>query len=135
MHRALAASALVLALTVAAAQAGDILPGDQEIGLAEWREMTEGRTVWYTLDGRHWGREYFHPGTDSATFVSAEGDCATAPWVYAEGVFCFAYTGMDCFRHIRRGDQLLAVPLSDGVTQVIDKITDGPLSCEPPLSS
>jgi hypothetical protein len=42
---------------------------------------------------------------------------------------------MDCFRHIRRGDTLLAVPLSDGATQVIEKITDGPLSCEPPLSS
>ena len=122
-------------LFVTAATAGEILPGDQEISLQEWREMTEGRTVWYSLGGVHWGREYFHPGRDSATFVSADGDCATAPWVYADGVFCFAYTGMDCFRHIRRGGALLAVPLSDGATQVIEKITDGPLSCEPPLSS
>jgi len=127
-----------IAITIAAAAAaaaGEILPGDQEITVEEWREMTEGRTVWYTLDGAHWGREYFHPGRDSATFVSADGDCATAPWVYADGVFCFAYTGMDCFRHIRRDGVLLAVPLSDGATQVIEKITDGPLSCEPPLSS
>jgi hypothetical protein len=129
------AAALLLACAAPATQAGEILPGDHQIGLEEWREMTEGRTVWYTLDGRQWGREYFHPGTDSATFVSADGDCATAPWVYADGVFCFAYTGMDCFRHIRRDGQLLAVPLSNGATQVIEKITDGPLSCEPPLSS
>lgn len=135
MPRALFAAALLLACATHATQAGEILPGDHQIDLDEWREMTDGRTVWYTLDGQHWGREYFHPGTDSATFVSANGDCATAPWVYADGVFCFAYTGMDCFRHIRRGDQLLAVPLSDGATQVIEKITDGPLSCEPPLSS
>ncbi|SEA75490.1 hypothetical protein [Rubrimonas cliftonensis] len=134
------AAAFLAAATIAAASpaigfAGELAEGDQVIELQEWRQMTEGRTVHYSLAGRHWGREYFHADRDSATFVSADGDCVTAPWVYADGVFCFSYTGMDCFRHVRRGDMLLALPLGDGAEQVIERITTEPLSCEPPLSS
>jgi hypothetical protein len=110
----LRAASLFLVMAAATAGAGALQPGDHEIGLEEWREMTDGRTVWYSLNGQHWGREYFHPGGSSATFISADGECVTAPWAYADGIFCFSYSGMDCFRHIRR---------------------DGPLSCEPPLSS
>ncbi len=134
MKHALRAAALSLAFAAPAA-AGGLQPDDEVILLDEWREMTEGRIVWYTLRGGHWGKEYFHRGRDSATFVSAQGECVTAPWTYAEGIFCFAYTGMDCFRHVRRDGQLLAIPLSSGETQVIERITDGALSCEPPLSS
>ena len=131
------ALALLTALTLAAPVAAtELMPGDETIPVAEWRRLTEGRVVWYSLDGRHWGREYFHRGRDIATFVAADGTCMTAPWVEAEGIYCFAYTGMDCFRHIRREGQMLAVPLGDGDAQTIDRISDdGPLSCEPPLSS
>ena len=129
------ALALLVAF-VAPVAATELQPGDTPIPLAEWRQLTEGRVVWYSLDGRHWGREYFHRGRDVATFVAADGTCMTAPWVEAEGIYCFAYSGMDCFRHIRRDGQMMAVPLSDGDAQTIDRITDdGPLSCEPPLSS
>ena len=134
MKSLLRAAALLPLLTLAA-PAADLQPGDEEIPLSEWREMTEGRTVWYSLNGVHWGKEYFHPGGASATFVGAEGMCATAPWAYADGLYCFSYTGMDCFRHVRRDGQLFALPLSDGAAQQIERITDGPLSCEPPLSS
>ena len=137
-RRPLAAALATLALGAMPATvglAGELASGDQVIGVEEWRQMTQGRTVHYSLGGRHWGREYFHPDRDSATFLSADGDCVTAPWVHADGVFCFAYTGMDCFRHVRRGDRLLALPLGDGAEQVIERITAEPLSCEPPLSS
>lgn len=133
MKSLLRAAALLSGL--AAASAADLQPGDEEIPLSEWREMTDGRTVWYSLNGVHWGKEYFHPGGETATFVGAEGLCATAPWAFADGLYCFSYANMDCFRHVRRDGRLLALPLSDGTEQVIERITDGPLSCEPPLSS
>lgn len=129
-------AALFAAALPFAAQGTDLLPGDQVISVQEWRQLTEGRVVWYSLGGEHWGREYFHRGRDVATFVAADGTCMTAPWVEAEGIYCFAYTGMDCFRHIRRDGRLIVVPIGDGDEQTIDRITDdGPLSCEPPLSS
>lgn len=122
----------ILLATAAAATAGEIKPGDIEIPLSEWRQMTEGRTVHYTLDGRRWGSEHFHPGGISATFVAADGQCVTAPWTYAKGVYCFSYSGMDCFRHVRRGEGLFAIPLGGGLEQEIVAITAEPLSCEPP---
>lgn len=118
------------------AGAGALEPGDVEIPLAEWRALTDGRTVTYHLRGRLWGREFFHPGGGRATFVSADGDCATAPWEYVDGLYCFHYAGRDCFRHVRRGDELAAIPTTlGGETQMIVEIADGPLSCAPALSS
>jgi hypothetical protein len=134
---ALALSAMLGgAIWATPAAATDAQPGDAPIPLEEWRALTTGRTVWYSLNGRHWGKEYFHPGRDSATFVTADGDCVTAPWIYADGLYCFAYAGMDCFRHVRRGETMLAIPYEPGgQEQVIERITDTPLSCEAPLSS
>jgi hypothetical protein len=128
------AAVLGLSLSVAA-QAGALASADQDIPIAEWREMTEGRIVWYSLDGRHWGREYFHPGGRAATFVAADGTCMTTSWTYANGVYCFAYGGLDCFRHVRRDGAMLAIPTSNGAIQTIDQITDGVLSCDDALSS
>jgi len=127
-------AAALAALLAPAAGAGDVQDGDEIILIDEWRAMTRGRTVYYSLDGVHWGKEYFHPEGDRATFLASSGDCVTAPWVYADGVYCFSYTGMDCFRHVRRDGQLLAIPLSEGQAQIIERITVEPLSCEPPLT-
>ncbi len=135
MLRAAALTSCLAAAASTAASAAELEPGDAPIPLEEWRAMTEGRTVWYSLNGVHWGKEYFHPGGQTATFVGAEGLCATAPWVFADDLYCFSYTGLDCFRHVRRDGVLMALPLSDGAAQTIERITAEPLSCEPPLSS
>ena len=138
--RNLAVAAVVLpalALTALAlpALAGTLEPGDEPIPLQEWREMTEGRVVWYTLRGQHWGREYFHRGQDLATFILYDGTCITAPWGYADGVFCFSYAGTDCFRHVRRAGEIVVIPIGAGEAQSVERISDdGPLSCEPPLA-
>ena len=127
-------AALALIAFSAVTSTAETQAADEPISVEEWRRLTDGRVVWYSLNGEHWGREYFHRGRQSATFVGYDGTCMTAPWVEAEGVFCFAYMGMDCFRHIRRDGQMMVVPLGGGQTQVIEKITDdGPLSCEPPV--
>lgn len=107
----------------------------ETIGLDEWRALTEGRTVWYTLRGQLWGMEHFHKGRDEATFMTPQGECMTAPWAYQDGVFCFAYGGLHCFRHVRRNGALFAVPVAGGDEQRIKRIDDTPVSCEPPLSS
>ena len=128
--------AAFLVLLAGAVGAADLKPGDEPLSVEEWRRLTDGRVVWYAIEGQHWGREYFHRGRQVATFVANDGTCMTAPWVEADGVFCFAYMGMDCFHHIRRDGQLMVVPTTGGATQVIERITDdGPLSCEPPVSS
>lgn len=129
--------ALILALALASSpvSSDELLPGDEPVPLAEWRALTEGRTVWYAIDGEHWGREYFHPDRDSATFMTRDGACVTAPWAHAEGLYCFYYTGMECFRHVRRDGRLVILPLSGGGAQEVERIDDAPLSCEPPLSS
>lgn len=128
-------AALGLSLAATAVHGGDLALADEEIQLHEWREMTEGRTVWYSIDGQHWGREYFHPGGRTATFVAADGTCMTTSWTYANGVYCFAYGGLNCFRHVRRGDAMFAIPTSNGTTQSIDRVTEGVLSCADALSS
>lgn len=128
-------AAVLLATALPAASLGETpLPDDLAVPVEEWRRLTEGRVVWYSLGGVHWGREYFHRGRNVATFVAYDGTCMTAPWIEADGIYCFAYSGLDCFRHVRREGQLTVLPLGGGQPQTIEKITDdGPLSCEPPL--
>jgi hypothetical protein len=122
-------------LTGLDARAEEPAPGDAPVSLEEWRDLTRGRTVWYMIDGALWGREYYHPDRDTATFVTAAGECVTAPWVYANGLYCFSYVGLQCFRHFRRDGALMVAPLGGGGAQVVGRIDDAPLSCEPPLSS
>lgn len=132
---------LKFALTVllagsALAASSEPQPGDVPVSAAEWRRLTEGRVVWYSLNGEHWGREYFHPNRQRATFVYRDGTCVSAPWIESDGVFCFAYGGLHCFNHVRRDGQLVVLPVDGGPMQTIERITDdGPLSCEPPLMS
>jgi hypothetical protein len=128
-------AAVLFAVTLPCmAPASDLLPGDVPVPVEEWRSLTEGRVVWYSLGGAHWGREYFYRGRNLATFIGHDGTCMTAPWIEADGVYCFAYSGLDCFRHVRRDGKLFVLPLGDGQPQTISRITDdGPLSCEPAL--
>ncbi len=118
-----------------AAEERALRPGDELIPLDQWRALTRGKTVWYSLDGAHWGREYYHPDRDVATFITRDGDCVTAPWVHARGLFCFSYQGLECFRHFRRDSRIMVAPLSGGALQQVERIDAAPLSCDPPLSS
>ncbi|TVQ52673.1 MAG: hypothetical protein EA355_14705 [Rhodobacteraceae bacterium] len=131
----IAAAAVVSPAGVLATSDPEVQTEEEVIGLDEWRAMTEGRTVWYSLRGRHWGKEHFHRGRDEATFMTPQGECMTAPWMHNDGVFCFAYGGLHCFRHVRRDGELFAIPTAGGEEQRIVRIDDTPLSCEAPLSS
>ncbi len=110
-------------------------PEEVPIPVEDWREMTAGRVVWYSIEGRHWGREYYDPERDRAVFVGADGTCLSGGWAAQDGVYCFAYAGLHCFRHVRRGARIVILPVPDGVEQTVERITDdGPLACTPPLT-
>lgn len=108
---------------------------ERAVPLEEWRALTDGRTVVYHLDGELWGREFFHPGGGRATFLFRDGACMTGAWTYADGLYCFAYSGLDCFRHLRRDGRLVIVPEGGGATQTVEAIESAPISCGPALSS
>lgn len=127
--------ALALTLWPLLAGAADLQPGDRPIPPEEWRALTEGRTVTYTIGGRLWGREFFHPGGERATFLGADGACMTAPWAYAEGLYCFGYGGLHCFRHVRRDGDILILPEGGGPEQAVEGVETAPISCDAPLSS
>lgn len=112
---------------------------DEPIPFEEWQKLTLGQTVYYTIDGTFFGREYYWPGTDRITFQHASGTCAEAHWTYADGIYCFHFDRPHCFAHVRRGGQIVIIPQNDGGTdnpeQVVERIAPVPFSCTPGLTS
>lgn len=143
----LRAAALCLAVATGAAQAAAAqidLPEalsteGQDLTAEEWRALTDGRTVWYSIGENLWGRESYRGAPGEVTFQFPDGECLSATWTYQAPWFCFDFGGAlggapHCFRHIRFGDQLWALARS-GEPQRIDRIDGSPISCGPDLSS
>ncbi|GIX13570.1 MAG: hypothetical protein KatS3mg118_1529 [Paracoccaceae bacterium] len=131
---------LLAALGCGLASAAPAGAEDQPIPLEEWRRMTEGRTVYYYVDGQFFGREYYWPGTDMVTFQHASGQCADARWDYADGIYCFHFDRPHCFAHVRRGERIFVIPRAvplggDETEQEVRRIVAAPFSCAPGLSS
>ncbi len=105
---------------------------DNPIGEAEWRKLTNGKTVHYIKNGRVVGREYYPPGEYFSIFEdTASGTCYEGPWAFTEGRFCFLYAdNFQCFAHLRRGDMIVSKSDVSGREQIIDQIVGGDrLSC------
>ncbi len=117
------AFSVVLGLLTAA----PVAAAESAIGEAEWRTLTDGKTVWYKLNGRVTGREYYPPGAYFSIFEDAtSGICYEGPWAYTEGRFCFLYAdNFQCFSHTRRGDDIVSTSDISGKEQVIDQIQSG----------
>jgi hypothetical protein len=132
----LAAFALALALMPALSPA---IAGDEPIPPEEWRKMTLGRTVYYYIGGSFFGREYYWPGSDMVTFQHVSGACAEAPWDFAEGRYCFYFDRAHCFRHVRRGDEIVIIPVNpeneDATEQTVKKIAPVSFTCDPGTTS
>ncbi len=94
---------------------------------AEWRTLTDGKTVRYKLNGRVTGREYYPPGEYFSIFEDAtSGACFEGPWAFTEGRFCFLYAdNFQCFSHTWRGDEIVSTSDVSGKEQVIDQIQSG----------
>ena len=137
--------ALLLFLALAAAPAAAAEPPDREtlaeqgedVPLAEWRALTEGRTVWYRIGEALWGRERYLPGENSVTFQFPDGECLEARWFHEPPWYCFDFGEAlgggppHCFRHLRFEGELWALGLSGGPPQKIERIDATPLACGP----
>ena len=106
---------------------GALAAADSPIGEAEWRKLTNGKTVHYKSGGKLTGREYYPPNEYFSIFQdAASGACYEGPWAYTEGRFCFLYAdNFQCFAHVRRGDQIVSKSDISGREQVIDSIVGG----------
>ena len=106
----------------------------RDLSPEEWQALVGGRTVWYRIDGKVWGRESYRSAPGQVTFQFPDGQCLEAEWTYTEPWFCFDF-GMalgggppHCFRHVRHGDTLWALSRA-GEPQAIDRIDQTPLAC------
>ena len=106
---------------------------DGLLSLDEWTELTDGKTVHYSVDGQDAGREYYPTGGGFAVFVAPDGSCVEGPWAHTDGRFCFWYgADFQCFYHRRKGEELVSEPDSGGQVQIITDIKDNePLFCAP----
>lgn len=114
-------------ILLAAPSAAPVAAAEGAIGEAEWRKLTNGKTVQYMQNGRITGREYYPPGEYFSIFEdAASGICYEGPWAYTEGRFCFLYAdNFQCFAHTRRGDKIISTSDVSGKEQIIEQIKSG----------
>ena len=142
----LSSLSLILSLVCAlggAAPAQEMQPvpeGAEDIPVEEWTAMAMGKTLVYRIDGQLWAHEHYFPGTNHVMLQLYDGSCMSGTWDYSEPLYCFHWDveGTACFRHARRGDEILILEAaaSEGVPliQEMTAVTDIPLQCEPPIS-
>ncbi|MEM8789479.1 MAG: hypothetical protein AAGE76_14560 [Pseudomonadota bacterium] len=112
-----------------------------DIAPAEWRDLVQGRTVTYRIGDQIWAQEAYDRSTNSVAIRLADGTCMEGTWTHVEGSYCFDWSGgeFSCFRHVRAGEEILIIPVVDGVTagtiQTVGGVSDLPLSCGPDLTS
>ncbi|MGB0499454.1 MAG: hypothetical protein ACPGID_14030 [Rubricella sp.] len=136
----LAAAFAGLAATVPAGASESPLlqPGDRQIPVDEWIDMVEGRTVYYFIEGRFFGQEYYFPGNRFARFQHVSGVCLEGTWDYRPRDFAYCYHwGHDspCFQHVEREGEIKVLILDPGPDTVLEEqtvmqVVDGGFSCE-----
>lgn len=119
-----------------------VLRDGAPVDAAEWRALTNGRTVWYFAHDGLWGRELYRSSANSpadgglVTFEHRDGECLDARWTHAAGLYCFDFGAGSphCFRHLRWQDRLFAISVN-GDVQEVKRIDRSGVSCgAPPVS-
>ena len=135
-------AALVAALPAPAAEPQTrTYPEATDIPVEEWVAMAMGRTLTYRIDGVFWAMERYHPGTNRVTLQLYDGTCLHGTWNYTAPIYCFHWEeeGTACFRHARRGEEVLIIETQDGVdtsaVQTMTAVSDVPLACGPAVVS
>ncbi len=112
-----------------------------DIPKAEWFDMVRGRTVIYKIGPDVWAFETYATTGNYVAIQLADGSCMDGTWEHVDGAFCFAWESREysCFRHARDGEEILIIPVVDGVqsgtTQLVSGISDAPITCGPDLVS
>jgi hypothetical protein len=118
-----------------------IYPEAADIPVADWVAMAMGRTLTYRINGEFWALEHYYPGTDRVTLQLNDGTCLQGTWDYTAPIYCFHWEeeGTACFRHAKRGDEVLIIETRDGqdtpAVQTMTGVTDAPLHCGPAVTS
>lgn len=116
----------------------------RDIPLEEWRDRALGRTVYYSIGGAPFGREYYAPDGRGVVFQHVDGTCLEGEWTYRAEIAAYCYlwpTSVSCFRHVERDGETLILPVeTDGSrsaepAQSVDRIAPVPLSCGPAVTS
>lgn len=135
-------AAVAFALPVAATEPqGRSFPEAADIPVEEWTAMAMGRTLIYRIDGAFWAMEHYYPGTNRVTLQLYDGTCLEGTWDYTAPIYCFHWDeqGTACFRHARRGEDVLIIETQDGqdtpALQMMTAVTDAPLSCGQAVTS
>ena len=137
------ALALILALSPGALLAQSLneqLASAETIGVVEWRELTQGKTVVYEVSGETIGYESYH-SDGKVTIRLDNGSCIDGTWFMEQSAFCFDWEGgpLNCFNHKRINDTIYVVGLFNGVEtndiQKVSRIANIPIACGPALLS
>lgn len=139
---------LILLILAPSLRAQDIIPNmlerieaAEDISRLEWLSMVAGKTVTYKISDDFWAREIYDTRSNKVSIAMADGSCMNGTWTHSGVEFCFAWEDNDlvCFRHARSGDDILIIPMHDGVPsgslQTVHDISDTPLPCGPELVS
>ena len=100
----------------ALAPAPALAASEQPLSPSEFREYSEGHTLYFDLDGEPFGSEAFEPG-GRTLWRFKDGSCTEGVWRPHGGQVCFFYgDGAEvlCWRLIRDDEGLLVRLLGDG---------------------
>lgn len=129
---------MAILLTVPQARAAE-----EPVGPAEFREYSEGYTLYFQRDGKPFGSERFDPG-GKARWRYNDGSCISGAWMAHGAQLCFLYgsPGQDddalCWRILRDDTGLFARLLSGdnaGLELRIVRRDRRPLLCGDPGTS
>ncbi len=106
------------------------------ISFEEWRDMTDGKTVIYEIDGQTFGYENYRGG-NRVSIRLEDGTCIDGTWFMAQTAFCFDWQGgpLNCFNHKRLDGSIYVIGLEDGAEtadiQKVAGIANIPVACGP----
>lgn len=126
----------------ASAQSGAPPSGEAvDIPVEEWTAMARGRTLTYRIGDELWAMERYAPDSDRVRLQFRDGSCLEGTWDYEAPLYCFHWRdqGTSCFRHMRRGDEILVIEApggeENGQIQFMTEVSDLPLACGPAVTS
>jgi len=109
--------------------------GLSDIPLQEWRDMSLGKTLTYSIDGQFFALERYSTSGDAVMLQLSDGTCYSGSWTHNETSYCYFWEDNPavCFRHVRAEDEIMILHLDDGVetgeVQTMVGISDTPLVC------
>ncbi len=112
----------LIAFNAVADDAQTMLPED-------FLSLVEGKTVHYTVDGKHYGTERFY-GKGRATWQFPGATCEDGVYWPVNEEICFRYGSPSCWSVMEDQEQVRTAQSRDGFRVVIDRIDDAPLQCD-----